>query len=67
MVGRNITISEIGGAVVVDYEGEKLDYSVYEEQPYVAVMDRKRLDAFLDRKAPMSIVQRQRKVASVNF
>ena len=67
MIGRNVTLSEIGGAVVVDYEGETLDYSVYEEQPYVAVMDRKRLDAFLDRKAPMSIVRRQRKGASINF
>ena len=56
-----------GGKVVLDYEGEKIGYSIYEEQPHVTVMDRKRLDAFLDRKVPMSIIQRHRKGDRVNF
>jgi transposase len=67
MIGRSITIYEIGGKVVLDYEGEKIGYSIYEEQPHVTVMDRKRLDAFLDRKVPMSIIQRHRKGDRVNF
>jgi hypothetical protein len=67
MIGRSVTIYEIRDEVVLDYEGKKMGYSVYEEQPHVTVMDRKRLDAFLDRKEPMSIIQRHRKGARVNF
>jgi len=67
MVGRSVTICEMGDEVVVEYEEEKLNYSVYEDQPCVTIMDRKRLDSFLDRKAPLSIIQRCRKGARVNF
>jgi transposase len=67
MIGRSVNVYEIGDKVVIDYEGEKIDYRVYEEQPYVTVMDRKRLDSFLDRKLPMSIIQRHRKGIQTNF
>jgi transposase len=67
MIGRSVNIYEMGDKIVIDYEGKKIDYRVYEEQPYVTVMDRKRLDSFLDRKLPMSIIQRRRKGILVNF
>jgi hypothetical protein len=68
MVGKSVTMNEQTDGVVIEYEGEKLDYTTYEERPYAEIiMDRKRLDSFLDRKDRMSIVQRRRKGIASNF
>ena len=68
LIGKTILLSEINNKIVLEYLGEQYDYNTYEDQPYVEnVMDRKKLEAFLDKKKPMTIIQRHRRNISTNF
>lgn len=67
LVGKTVWIYQIEGRIQIELEGKELKYSIYEEMPYMKVMDRKRIDAFLDRKLPMTVVERTRRKSSVNF
>jgi hypothetical protein len=65
---RCVMVSEIDGKVVIEYEGKECSYTVLEDQPYrEEVMDRKKLDAFLDRKKPMTVIERHRKGINTKF
>src|SRR5262249_23713596 len=66
--GKIVEIREYEGRVVIDYQGEECEYIIFEDQPYVgSVKDRKQLDAFLDKKKHLTIIQKLRKGRAVNF
>lgn len=68
LIGKTILLYEIDNKVILDYMGKQYNYAIYEDQPYIDnVMDRKKLDAFLDKKKPMTAIQRYRKKISINF
>jgi transposase len=68
LIGKTILLYEIQGKVVLEHIGVRYDYTIYEEQPYAEkVMDRKKLEAFLDRKKPISIIERHRRKKFANF
>lgn len=68
MIGKVVQIFELDNEIKIEFEGQEYDYTVFEDQPYQErVMDRKRVDAFLDRNKSMSIVERHRKEIAVNF
>jgi len=65
---RCVMASEIDDEVVIEYEGKECSYTVLEDQPYQEeVMDRKKLDAFLDKKKPMTVIERHRKGINTRF
>jgi len=66
--GVVVLMIETKNGIVIESQGKKLEYKIYSEQPYEEhVLDRKRLDAFLDRKKPMTIKERLRKKIAINF
>ena len=68
LIGKAVMVSEQENKIMIEFENEEYDYTIYEDQPYQEdVMDRKKLDAFLDKKKPMSIIQRRRRGIAVNF
>lgn len=67
LIGREVeVISKLNGDIEIDYQGEKYSYRIYEEMPLEA-MDRKEIVAFLDKKKPLTSVQRHRRKIAVNF
>lgn len=68
LIGKTILLYEMRDKVALEYMGDYYDYTIYEEQPYVkTVMDRKRIEAFLDRKKSMSAIERHRRGKKANF
>ncbi len=68
LAGRIVEVLEDSEGVTIEYDGVACDYRLYEEIPAQSrVMDKKQMNAFLDRKEPLSIIQRRRKGMSVNF
>lgn len=68
LVGKSILLYELGKNIALEYMGNHYDYTIYEERPYVeTVMCRKKMEAFLDKKRPMSIIERQRRKKTINF
>ena len=68
LIGKTILLSEINNKIVLEYLGEQYDYNIYEDQPYFErVMDRKKLEAFLDKKKSMPIIQRHRRKIATNY
>lgn len=68
LIGKTILLYEIDDKIVLEYMGEQYNYTIFEDQPYIEnIMDRKKIDAFLDKKKPMSIIQRQRRKMATNF
>jgi len=68
LVGATVLLSDISGKIVIEHQGEYYQYEIYEEQPYQeTVMDRKKIMAFLDKKRPLTSIEKQRKKMSVNF
>lgn len=67
LVGKRALVMELSGDVHIEIDGREYNYRVYEEQPYKESMNRKEVDAWLDRKQPLTIIQRRRKGMSVNF
>lgn len=60
--GQRITVYEsMDGNMWVEHEGTYLKIDLYKEfESEAPVMDRKQLDAWLNRKSPMSVLQRKR-------
>jgi len=68
LIGKTIAVYEIDDKVTLECMGEVYEYTIFEDQPYVEnIMDRKKIDAFLDKKKPMPIIQRQRRKIATNF
>lgn len=68
LIGKTILLYEINDNVALEYLGERYNYTIFEDQPYLeTIMDRKKIDAFLDKKKPMTIIQRQRRKIATNF
>lgn len=65
--GKTALISEVEGMVHIEVEGKEYRYTTYEERPYIESMNRKQVDAWLDHKKPLTIIERRRKGMSVNF
>jgi len=68
LIGKPITLYEIDKKVVLEYQKERYEYIIYEDRPYEnKVMDRKQIEAFLDKKVPMTIIQKHRRKIATNF
>lgn len=59
--GKTAKIYEINGIIQIEIEGLKYDYETYEEQSYQEVMNRKELDAWIDKKKRLTVIERMRK------
>ncbi|MFT4552744.1 MAG: hypothetical protein ACI9S8_001370, partial [Chlamydiales bacterium] len=68
LAGKTAMVAEHVDGIRIEFDGEEYDYTIFGDQSYCErVMDRKKLDAFLDRKKPLSIIQRHRMGIVVNF
>lgn len=68
MIGKTVTVYETRDGVEVEYDFHRYECVSYDDQPYVStIMDRKKIEAFLDRKQPLSVVARRRRGIMVNF
>jgi len=68
LIGKTILLYEMDNKVALEYMSERYDYTIFEDQPYVEnVMDRKKIDAFLDKNKPMPIIQKHRRKIATNF
>jgi len=67
LIGKTILLYELDNKIVLEYMGDRYEYKIFEDQPYNNVMDRKKLEAFLDKKQPMTIIQRHRRKIAINF
>lgn len=67
LIGATVLLYHSGDSVVIELEGKELKYSVYEEHGQNRIMDRKTINAFLDRKRPLTAIQRHRKKVALNF
>jgi hypothetical protein len=66
--GAKVMVIEQKEGVRIEFKGKELKYRKYGGQRYQgSVLDRKQIDAFLDRKQPMSQIERKRKGRAVNF
>ena len=62
LFGKSVFILELSDSIKIEYNGKDCEYKIFNDQPYESsVMSRKRLDAFLDKKKPMSAIERHRK------
>ena len=62
LAGKTALILEHEDAIGIEIDGKAYDYKVFHDSPYQErVMDRKYLDAFLDRKLPMTAIARSRR------
>lgn len=66
LIGQKVMVYQLDSEIQIEYRGQLYDHTIYDEQPYM-VMDRKRIDAFLDRKKPMTIAQKAAKGIAINF
>jgi transposase len=68
LIGASVLISELKKGITIEHDGKKMEYKVYGEQFYQeAVMDRKRINAFLDRKKPLTALQKRKRGNALNF
>jgi len=68
LVGKTVLVCERNNELRIELDGEEYDYKIFEERPHQdQVMERKKIDAFLDWKQPMSVIEKHRKGISVNF
>lgn len=68
MVGKTVTVYETKGGIEVEYGGQRYKGKPFDDQPRAeTIMDRKTIQAFLDRKQPLTIIQRRRRGVSANF
>jgi len=61
LIGKRALIYKRKEKVIIECDGEEQSYTIFEDQPYQVVMDRKKIDAFLDKKKRMTIAERHRK------
>lgn len=60
--GKSATVFDVDGKIYIEIEGKECKYEIYEELPYKECkMNRKELDAWLDKKAPMTAIQKERR------
>ena len=68
LVGKTVQVVEHINGIIIEFDGEEFEYRLFEDQPYQeSVMDRKTIDAFIDKKKPMTMIERYRKGKAVNF
>jgi transposase len=68
LVGVQVMVIEHKDGIRIEYEGKDLAYRVYGEEHYEErVLDRKKIDCFLDKKRPMTNIERHRKKIAANF
>ena len=68
LIKKEVILSETEEGLVIEFEGKEYEYKVYQEQAYEEpVIDRKNVDAFLDRKKAMSSIEKHRRKISINF
>jgi hypothetical protein len=68
MIGKIVTVYETKDGVEVEYDFKRYECVSYDDQPCVStIMDRKKIEAFLDRKGPLSVIAGQRRRIMVNF
>jgi transposase len=67
LAGKKALVFEGSERVYIEIDGKEFNYKLYEEQPYQAPMNRKEVDAWLNKKKPLTIAQRRRRGMSVNF
>jgi len=68
LVGKRVQLLEGEEGIRIEFEGEEYEYKVYQEQAYEeTVIDRKRIDAFLNRKKAMTEIEKHRKRTSVKI
>lgn len=67
LIGKTAEVMELLGEVHIEVGGIGYTYTILEEQPYVEPMNRKDVEANLDKKKHLTIIQRRRKGMSVNF
>lgn len=60
--GKTATIFEVSGTVCIEIEGKEYAHELYEEQSLPnPPMNRKEIDAWLDKKPPMTAIERYRR------
>lgn len=64
---KEAQIYEILGKVHIEVDGKLYEHEIYEEQPYAEAMNRKEVDAWLDKKRPLTNIERHRKGIRANF
>lgn len=68
LAGARVMILEHKDGIKIEYQGRELQYTQHGEESYEErVLDRKSIDNFLDKKKPMTIIERQRRKIAVNF
>jgi transposase len=68
LIGKMALVSDQQDNVIIEIEGEEYGYRIYEEQPFEEkVIDHKKIDAFLNRKATLSNIAKRRRGIAVNF
>lgn len=68
LVGAQVMILKHKNGIKIEYQGRELQYEVYGEDSYEErVLDRKNIDRFLERKKPLTRIERYRKGMAVNF
>ena len=62
MIGKEVLIYKHASGVEIEYEGKSCKYREYKESNEMGmIMDRKTITAFLDRKKPLTAIQRYRR------
>ena len=67
LVGKTALVMELSDKVHIEINGIEYDYKIHEDQPYKEAMNRKQMDAWIDKKKPSTVIQKRRKGISVNF
>jgi hypothetical protein len=62
LMGKKAHLLECEDRIRIEVEGEEYEYKMYQEQAYEeTIIDRKRIDAFLSKKKPMTGIEQHRK------
>jgi transposase len=67
LVGEEVLVYRFGEKVIIEHQGQEYAYTIYQERPALEAMGRKELESFLDRKKPLTIIERHRKGIAYNF
>lgn len=58
---KTAIISEISGKVHIEIDGKEYGYKIYEEQPFEEAMNRKEVDAWINKKQPLTAIEKDRR------
>jgi len=69
MQGKEVTVIEgVNGEVTFEYQGKEIKHSIYQETALQkTVLDHKELEVLVERKKPLTTIQRHRKGIACNF